>query len=227
VSTRPGSPYAAIGIVYTSTSGPIVTGFLISDCSVMTVRHDVANQVGHRVHFQAGEIGRSSNWEDSAGEVVAVGNAPSVDQSTQVGPGDWAIIKLDRCLGRRFGHVVLDPHPLGANEQVAMAGYPSDRNLEDGLFLDPSCAVRGASAGMTLHDCAMQPGNSGSPVFRPLTGNAKKLTVVAMNSGGWSYGVPGATLRLPIKGYSDAYANRAVAMQQIAAHSLSNVSKTV
>lgn len=220
VSTRPGSPYAAIGIVYATTSGPLATGFLIDDCSVMTVRHKVAENVGHRVHFQAGEIGRSPNWEDSGGVVVAVGSAPSVDPSTEVGPGDWAIIRLDRCLGKRFGHVIVENTAVGADEKVAMAGYPSDRNLEDGLFLDPSCALRGADKGMALHDCAMQPGNSGSPIFRPLGRDSKRLTVVAMNSGGWAYGVPGATLRLPVKGYNEAYANRAIPMQRIATHSL-------
>ena len=145
------------------------SGFLVDDCHLMTARHVVGGQgVGRRIRF------RIEPWEDSTSSntslatVVAAGDwrKGSADVS-----GDWALARLDRCLGAAFGTLPIAVSGLywqgsspSLKPRLIGAGYPVDRGTMR-LTIDPSCEARLRTTSGLQHDCASLPGNSGGPLI--------------------------------------------------------------
>lgn len=211
ISRDAGSAYSPIGIV---SSGPRrATGFLVSDCHVLTVKHvfsEVREPRGRRFGFRAV---MAPGAPFSRGTAVAAGDSRA-DLRTSAGrSGDWMLLQLDTCLGRSLGHVLVAERPpmfrstaASGYSELRSAGYPRHRRA--GLVLDPSCAIRGYRAAEWLHDCAALPGNSGSPIFREVRSQAKaRLEVFAMVSAGhlWKMPVP----------YDHDYSNTAIPLTLI------------
>ncbi len=215
VASAPASPFAPIGIVYGTPEAGYATAFLVDDCHVLTSQHafgTTASAVGRAATFAAGVNGARSNWTTSAAKVVADGGIEKYNAAKHNDAArgdDWALLRLHKCLGKRFGHVRLKSTGPTAvlGLQLESAGYPVDRPLEAGLALDPACRVRVVRPTMWLHDCAALAGNSGSPLFREVgEGQETVLEVYAIESAG---------IELPRKvmpffdRYPDNYANRA------------------
>lgn len=166
----PGSLFGPVGIVYGTPEAGYATAFLIDECHALTVQHafgDRRSSKGRRIMFAAGIDGPPGSWRKSWAKVEADGGienepGPSLHARTR----DWALLRLDKCLGKTFGHVRLSPRLPGPEEAIGMAGYPGDRPLSEGLSIDFKCNVRGSRSLAMLHDCAALPGNSGSPLFR-------------------------------------------------------------
>lgn len=209
--SQEGSLFAPVGIVIGGSVQSYATAFLISSCHAMTVRHAFglgASVIGAKTTFAANVAGSPEKWIKTPARVVEAGLAPLSAHSFST---DWAILKLDRCLGTEFGSVILDARTPVINAQVEIAGYPNDRSLTAGLSVDRNCVIKAFENGMALHDCATQPGNSGSPIFRVAhDGSSERLYVVAMNTSGHFYGVPGANLKLPVTEFYPSYASSAL-----------------
>ncbi len=179
----------AIGAVTGGSGVGHATGFLISDCEVLTVKHAagrVSSALGRRLRFaRAAKDGRSSK-----GTVVAEGNLDLiVDWFGRDRRGDWLLLRLDRCLGRESGHVRLSPIPFyrsgfwsPGSPALQSAGFPG-RRWRGGITRDPHCRIRASRESLHFNDCAAQPGNSGSPLFVVSDrGAGAELTVFAMQS---------------------------------------------
>lgn len=212
VSSAPGSLFAPVGFVFDRSSGRSTTAFLISACHILTARHlvGVKSEVqGLNFEFWLNVRGDPSQWKTVRAQVAADGGVPKGGQV--VSSADWMLLRLSRCLGRKFGWVRMAKSPPRVGETIALAGYPVDRRSSDGVMVARNCQVRDIRGGMLLHDCDQQPGNSGAPVFRIVKMSGKSaIELVAMAVGGHSYGVPGASLVLPVTSYHPSYAHYAV-----------------
>lgn len=178
----------AVGAV-TVANGRHATGFLVSECEVLTVKHaagPVQSALGRRLRFrQAHEGGLSSR-----GRVIAEGD-PDLSTNWWGGDrrGDWLLLRLDQCLGKDLGYVHLGTradywsnHFWDRSSSLQSAGLPGPV-WRRGLTRDPNCRIRAERDGMLLHDCASEPGNSGGPLFAVSDKDAGgQVTVFAMHA---------------------------------------------
>lgn len=214
VQAKPHDLFGPVGIIFGMPEGGHATAFLVDDCHALTVQHAFGTRraaVGRSVSFASGVHGPAKNWRVTSALVIADGGLDlrePADDGFSIRKSDWALLKLDKCLGRMFGHVRVSSRLPDPDERIGVAGYPVDKPLSAGLIVDPSCLIRGTRSGVLLHDCSTLPGNSGSPLFRIVLDHGKKrLEVFAMNTAGHSYGVPGADLVLPVREYIPNYAS--------------------
>lgn len=219
VSSQAGSVYGPIGVLFGDSVNGHATAFLVNECHVLTVRHAFrqgGSITGARAKFAAGAAGEARAWTVTEAQVIEAGRPTTTDGSDP--HQDWALLRLKKCLGRRYGTVVVSTEMPQPGQSVQLAGYPIDKSFAIGLVLDPDCMVRHiGDDGSIRHDCATQPGNSGSPLFDIIeVGDRKRLRVFAMNNAGHSYGVPGANLRLPVTSFHLAYAGSALPIQSMA-----------
>lgn len=187
VQARLDQPFNAIGVVDTDEAVPIevetnhwihqrmeATAFLVSPCYVVTNFHavfgDEPNSVSARKHygvtfrvgaggngrgFTVEQHGRPAFWGDMAGDHERA---------------DWAVVRLDRCMGAESRMSWLDLSPnadaVPGKALVSVAGFPEGKD-EDDLWRADGChlSVRPRESGLWSSDCAASPGSSGSPVF--------------------------------------------------------------
>lgn len=185
------------------------TGFLISECHVLTVRHIFGGRkrpVGRKATFRVTlpTTGHALSW----GEVIASGDIPHKPRERS---GDWALIHLDSCLGRHVGYfdimkdLALSAHY--ATEPVRIAGFP--RGAAGQLVMDPSCRVLQGSKLEWFNDCATLQGSSGSPIFRQSNvGGYDQIHVVGMQTSGYDTTV--------VRAYDPSIANRATRIDILA-----------
>lgn len=223
VSNDPSSLYAPIGIVYGTPEARYATAFLIDDCHALTVQHAFGSSrsaIGRQAVFAANVRGSASSWRTSIATVVAEGalqRSNPRDDRISIRATDWTLLRLRQCLGRKFGHVTLTGNLPKVGEPIAMAGYPRDSALADGLVVDPSCEIREARTDVLLHDCAVLPGNSGSPLFRIVSdGRHARLQVFAIVAAGHYFGGPGADLAGPVHEYAPYVASVAAPVRGFA-----------
>jgi hypothetical protein len=182
------------------------TAFLVSPCHVLTAYHvagggrAITEKTVAHFYLGQGNIGpdfddaRQFAEETTAHPVVWGQYIPNEDDSPaeirakailQNGWEDWALLKLDRCLGDEktgYGYFHLYPMTtrdltrLGTGLRISSIGLPGDKPLTR-LWWDPHCRVVGQvhDSGWQ-NDCVTVPGNSGGPLLlRPdgadVTGN--------------------------------------------------------
>jgi len=189
--TRPGAEFLPIGIVKGGKGVAYATGFLVGDCHVLTVKHAagrVASVAGRRMTFRLPFAGRDGS---SAGSVVASGGLDLVGDPNRLDRReDWLLLRLDRCLGQRFGILALvdkleksGPIRTAGTDALFSAGFPIDQPWRRQLTIDPECRVRGGAGHLFVHDCSSLPGNSGSPIFKTVWRDGRaSLGVLAMHS---------------------------------------------
>lgn len=189
-----GTPMGAIGMLLRldADGAEAGTGFLVSSCHVLTAAHVVAGSNGisenqvmlffagdgnlgpaemNADHFGALSPARPLVWGDY--REPHQGSSAEREASFRTGSwNDWALLKLDRCLGDDgYGHFQLAPMTTrdftrgGGARPVTAVGLPADRDNEK-LTADPACTLLGqVSATGWQHDCTTMPGNSGGPVL--------------------------------------------------------------
>lgn len=211
-----GSPMGAVGMVLHlgADSAAIGTGFLVSPCHVLTAAHVVAEPDGisadQVVLFFAGSGELGPEYREahsfaalSPARPVVWGENHDFDSGStadrraawlKAGWDDWALLKLDRCLGDEgYGYLKLLPLSTqemtvdGGARPVISVGLPADHN-NDKLTADPACTLLGQvdSTGWQ-HDCTTLPGNSGGPIIaaKPEAGEewprVMAITVIGKN----------------------------------------------
>lgn len=143
------------------------SGFLIDRCNVLTARHVVGSGVviGKRKRFRLQPWVSMRGDNSSRGTVIAAGTEV-VGQSE-----DWAMIRLDKCLGERFGFFPITGggfYTQGVSPRLKPAliamGFPHDRGRHS-LTVDPQFEAKLRTDRGLLHDCATMPGASGGPLL--------------------------------------------------------------
>lgn len=187
------------------------TGFLIDECHVLTARHVVGSGdvVGKRKRFRLEPWQLASDENSSRGTVIAAGER---QQSPGDFSGDWALIRLDRCLGKKFGYYPVAAQPFYVADRAGRIGpalmgmgFPNDRSRQ-AITVDPACEAKHRRSRGLLHDCALLPGNSGGPLLA-WNYSLSKYEAVGINVAGFRRTYPVA--------YSDSAANIAVDLDLI------------
>jgi len=166
------------------------TGVVVSPCYAITVQHVIEQRsavVGARVLFTAGLASHSP--AATGATVVASGGLEKVVNATDaalVRGSDWALLRLDKCLGRSLGYAVLVAG-LPPAPHMASAGFPGGKSPRNGPLIDPDCSITSARPLVWLNDCATVPGDSGGPIFQlsaATESSPAHLRMYAMQSAG-------------------------------------------
>ena len=163
------------------------TAFLVDECHIMTAYH-VAFPAAVRKGAPATKemkstfhVGRTAGTgRGSVDGFSAMATATPVKWGLYTTKNylgltqDWAVLKLDSCLGRHFGSLKMY-FPEAVYQQrsglVHLAGYPHDRAQAAGISLESNCRLR-AEGPETLFgvDCAFAEGTSGGPLMEKIDG---------------------------------------------------------
>jgi trypsin-like peptidase len=192
------------------TPAPIVdqdgTAFLVSPCYALTAYHVVfgSSRMPSREFTSTLFIFEGSGDSVSATRAVpATWGAMAHAQETD---NDWALLKLDDCVGKRVGWLKISENP-GTDWQklrVASVGFAADKDAST-LWGD-TCNLYPGRIGEFLDDCAVTAGSSGSPI---LVSRAGHLEVVALSEGEFNHRAE------ILRGYSTKFANIATDIRAI------------
>ena len=193
-------PFTAIGLLETLHAVPVMsddgdvhfehtqsTAFLVSPCYAVTNYHSVfgdesapgeaAADYAVTLSVGAGRDGRGFAGHTRA--VPVLHGDPGDDREEE----DWALLRLDRCLGADpgIGWLDLSPRPLAAvaARTVSIAGYSSAHD-RDRLWREDGCHLMARPRDRSLwsSDCAASDGASGSPVFVTEAGRPRIVGVM-------------------------------------------------
>lgn len=179
----------SVGLLHHAEAGAGGTAFLVSNCHVATAYH-VAFIVGRdsrtgQVEIGPPRIGHAADFLVGAdpqvasrfaararATVVAYGRFSKSDFQGMA--GDWAILKLDTCLGSRYGFLrYARPGPDSQMPSGALMtiGFPRSRASQPGITVERGCKAmdHGPVAGLVGIDCAFENGMSGGPVLERQT----------------------------------------------------------
>jgi hypothetical protein len=186
-------PFRSVGVLRHPSIGLGGTAFLVSSCHIATAYHvafqslesvrtgDVTRRKpGDEAEFLVGlDPKQASRFAaKSRARVVAFGRFSA--KNFQGMAGDWAILRLDDCLGRKYGYLRYareqsGPMPSGA---LMAIGFPASRSGERGVAVETGCKARdyGPVADLIGVDCAFENGMSGGPILER-QGDGTWLTV--------------------------------------------------
>lgn len=178
-------PYSAVGMLHHADVGAGGTAFLVSSCHVATAYHVAfvqgrdpatgevelgAPRLGDSAEFLVGPDARIAGKfaARTRARVAAYGSFSRTDFAGLA--GDWAILRLDDCLGERFGYLrhARDENPGPMPEGPLMTlGFPASRAGKPGITIETGCRARdhGPVDGLVGIDCAFESGLSGGPVL--------------------------------------------------------------
>ena len=177
--------FRSVGLLHHAEAGAGGTAFLVSSCHIATAYHvafirgrnprtgavEISRpRVGHTAEFLIGPDPRvASKFAAKArATVVAFGHFSRSDFHGMA--GDWAILRLDDCLGKKYGYLNYarpdQDSPMPAGELMTV-GFPRSRASQPGITVESGCKARdhGPVAGLVGVDCAFESGMSGGPVL--------------------------------------------------------------
>jgi len=188
-------PWSAVGrIVSEAADGSIslCTGTLVAENVVLTNAHcaiaSETQQLHKRIAFQPNLInGAITNADDMAwGTEVELGTDFSAGQNPD--PNDWALVKLDRPLGDRYGtlrwQALTSEVLLGKASRLNLVGYSGDfppDNPGETAGVHQGCSILDDADPFWVHDCDTTGGASGGPIMAEIEGD---FYVVALHTGG-------------------------------------------
>jgi len=188
-------PWSAVGRIVSETADgelSLCTGTLIADDVVLTNAHCAiaaeTQQLHKRLAFQPNLInGAITNADDMAwGTEVELGTDFSAGQNPD--PNDWALVKLDRPLGDRYGtlrwQALTSEVLLGKASRLNLVGYSGDfppDNPGETAGVHEGCSILSDADPFWVHDCDTTGGASGGPILAEIDGN---FYVVALHAGG-------------------------------------------
>jgi hypothetical protein len=168
------------------------TGFLVSECEVLTNFHVVFGpwyvtaprppSPSYLATFELTEVRLADGSHPTAKAMpIAWGDYSGPDRQFRKPAEDWVLLVLDSCIGIPHGsYTLIDPafdDDMADNGGVAAIGYSAGRQM-----IDAQCSIRqvegSAPDGALLHDCATLKGDSGGPIVKRGTNR-----VVAIASG--------------------------------------------
>ncbi|WP_421655216.1 trypsin-like serine peptidase [Leptothermofonsia sp. ETS-13] len=179
------------------------TGTLIAKNIVLTNAHCVVNPNTHRVSrslkFKPNLINGVLQDEADVGIVQAYYYATDFKgEADVVDVNDWAVLKLDKPLGQKYGFLGWKTAPstefMKVSKKLALVGYSADfpkaPKSYSGLELTAGpgltagvhqgCSIIGEKGGLLLHDCDSKGGASGGPILTKIDGD---YYVIALHAG--------------------------------------------
>jgi protease YdgD len=191
-------PWSAVGRIEgvgIDGNGHACTGTLLAVNIVLTNAHCVINpqtgQVSNRIWFQPNLI--YGTLQDEADLAFVEEYFVGTDFSDYQGahPNDWAILRLDRPLGNKYGTLPWTSIPtriLRQNQgQFALIGYSGDfpENAPgDTAGVHIGCSIVGEQNELLLHNCDTTGGASGGPIIGIIDG---RFQIVGLHAGALRY----------------------------------------
>ena len=182
-------PWSAIGRVQGTTSdeqGYYCTGTLIAENVVLTNAHCVINpktgELSKKIEFMPNTI--DGKYQDIA-EVEQVLYGTDFKQGSGIPSTDWAIMKINQPLGRKYGYLGWKSIPTATliknRKALFFVGYSSDfptqkyqQDFSAGrgwtASYEAGCSIVSEEAGLLLHDCATATGSSGGAIIGVIGG---------------------------------------------------------
>lgn len=175
------------------------TAFLISNCYALTTRSAFGNDrevVGRYVEYWSGVRGDVRSWKGYFAQVAAAGSQDTSDQASA--GNDWILLRIKSCPGKKLGTMTLDTSPPEVNRRYILAGFPANKRYAEGVFVDPDCRMSQLKGSFASYKCAIQPGESGSPIIRVDNDHGhKRVIVVAIMTGNSSQSAERANRQKP------------------------------
>jgi hypothetical protein len=178
------APYRSVGVLHHARLGAGGTAFLVSSCHVATAYHVAflrsrdaktgevvlgSPKVGHTAEFLVGPDARVAGTFAARTRAVVVAYGRFAKDDFAGMAGDWAILRLDDCLGERFGYLrhARDGAPMPDGPLMTI-GFPASRASRAGITIETGCRARdhGPIDGLVGIDCAFESGLSGGPVLQ-------------------------------------------------------------
>jgi V8-like Glu-specific endopeptidase len=197
-------PWSAIGRLQIGDDGHC-TGTLIDESWVLTNAHCVIDSKTHQITTEPLAFlpnlidGKLQSDDDRAQVIKVIAGTDFSDSDVIPNPNDWAIVKLDRPLGKTYGTIGWKAIPstllIKNTRKFTLAGYSSDfPNTEKyseftagpGLTagLHQSCSITGEQSDKVLiHNCDMRAGASGSAILGWIN---DEPYIVAINNAEWA-----------------------------------------
>ncbi|QIR38624.1 trypsin-like serine protease [Tolypothrix sp. PCC 7910] len=197
-------PWSAIGRVQGTTTDAKsyhCTGTLIADDLVLTNSHCVidpeTHQLSKKILFLPNVInGAVSNERDIATVEQVIYGTDFTGDSTTSQLNDWAIMKINQPLGRKYGYLGWKSLPASAliknKEKLFFVGYSGDYpNPEKKGYefltagqgwtagFQAGCSIVKEENGVLFHDCDTAGGSSGGPIIGLIDGQPY---IVALNN---------------------------------------------
>ena len=176
------------------------TGSLIAKDIVLTNAHCVVDpytyKVSNNIKFVPNVInGRSKDDKDTAVVKRIIAGTNFKEQNPY--KNDWAVVKIDKPLGTKYGHFGWVSLPTSAMlkypKQFEMVGYSGDFPTSETLKTFPylkagsgltagvhtGCSIFKEEAGSLFHDCDTTGGSSGGPILAQIK---EKYYIIALNN---------------------------------------------
>ncbi len=195
-------PWSAIGRVagITASGGEYhCTGTLISENLVLTNSHCVVDsktrKLNQKIWFQPNVINAEVLDKSDVATVKQVIYGTDFTDRNSV-QNDWAVMLIDRPLGRKYGYLALKNLPTSAfakiPQQLFFVGYSGDfpdsrKPRYRGFTAGPGwtagaqqgCSILGEEQGILFHDCDTAGGSSGGPIIAVID---NEPLIVALNN---------------------------------------------
>ena len=195
-------PWSAIGRVagITASGGEYhCTGTLISENVVLTNSHCVVdnktNKLNQKIWFQPNVINAEVLDKSDVATVKEVIYGTNFSDRNSV-QNDWAIMLIDRPLGRKYGYLTLKNLPTSAfakiPQRLFFVGYSGDfpdsqkpayRRFTAGpgwtAGAQQGCSIIGEEQEILFHDCDTAGGSSGGPIIAVID---NEPYIVALNN---------------------------------------------
>jgi V8-like Glu-specific endopeptidase len=181
--------FRSVGLLYHPEAGAGGTAFLVGNCHIVTAYHVAfmkeRNAVTGNVETIRGRRGHAAEFligpdPDVPARFASMTRATVVDfgkfskADFHGMAGDWAILKLDDCLGKKYGFLKY-ARPFSNSSmpegELMTVGFPKSRASLAGITVERGCKARdhGPVAGLVGVDCAFESGMSGGPVLEQQT----------------------------------------------------------
>jgi hypothetical protein len=194
--------FRSVGMLHHPGIGAGGTAFLAGRCHVVTAYHVAfmrgRDPVTGRVEVAPGKVGGVAEFligpdsavpgrfaEKTRARVVAFGRFSDADFTGMA--GDWAILRLDECLGGRYGFLRLarprSDSPMPTRELMTI-GFPASRAGKPGITVERGCSARdhGPVDGLVGVDCAFENGMSGGPILERQSGSGWRVVGIVQQS---------------------------------------------
>ena len=179
----------SVGVLHRPEAGAGGTAFLVSNCHIATAYHVAFTRgrnprtgtvevdrprIGQTADFLVGLDPNVASKFSARARASVVAFGPFSRSDFRGMAGDWAILRLDECLGRTYGYLKVArpepdrPMPTG---ELMSVGFPRSRASQPGITVESGCRARdhGPVAGLVGVDCGFESGMSGGPVLERQT----------------------------------------------------------
>ncbi|MBO3457863.1 trypsin-like serine protease [Aetokthonos hydrillicola Thurmond2011] len=195
-------PWSTIGRVQGTTADAKsyhCTGALIAENLVLTNAHCVidpdTSKLSKQILFLPNVIDREVQDVQDIASVEEVIYGTDFKNSKSISPNDWAVMKINKPLGRKYGYLGTKPLPSSVlirnQKKYFFVGYSGDFptpkyqqyfNAGPGwtASFQKGCSIVNEAQNFLLHDCDTAGGSSGGPIIAMINDDPY---IVALNEG--------------------------------------------